>query len=154
MPQPLHNKRHILLFAAAAAAVSGLSPHVVSQPGYWPASVQMTGFWLVRDMHMHTAWQQQQQQPQSSLQQQQQQSPLLQQQQQGCQLPVDLEQFICSCTLQQSTASDAGAAVAGAAGNCKGLLLIDFGSMGCLGLLPDPMTLVTVLMTALESINW
>ncbi|WIA18730.1 hypothetical protein OEZ85_003423 [Tetradesmus obliquus] len=117
----------------------GLSPAVVSQPGYWPGSVQLTGFWLAADMHSQPAWQQQQQQ-------------------QGCRLPAPLQKFLSAHHQQQSDA--AGNADEGLSCPCdssssrRGLLLVDFGSMGCLGLLREPELLLQVLLQALTLLDW
>jgi UDP:flavonoid glycosyltransferase YjiC (YdhE family) len=32
----------------------GISPHVLARPGYWPASVECTGFWHLPDPHSRT----------------------------------------------------------------------------------------------------
>jgi hypothetical protein len=101
--------------------------------------------------------------------------PAWQQQQGGCRLPDALQQFITTTKhsagslhsqQQQGPGSAAGLVPSIlsdniecelAAGDNKhygGLLLVDFGSMGCLGLLRDAQLLLAVLLQALQLLNW
>jgi hypothetical protein len=110
--------------------------------------VQLTGFWLAADMHSQPAWQQQQQG--------------------GCSLPPLLQQFLQQQQQQQqcdraserlnegsSRLCQQGSGQCQAANRTRGgVLLVDFGSMGCLGLLKDAQLLLEVLWEALRLTNW
>ncbi|KAF6248878.1 hypothetical protein COO60DRAFT_1020081 [Scenedesmus sp. NREL 46B-D3] len=93
-------------------------------------------------MHAQPVWQQQQQQ------------------QQGCRLPAPLQQFLsarrsaASQQQQQQTSRTADSLAASTGGGRGGVLLVDFGSMGCLGLLRDARVLLAVLLQALHLLNW
>jgi hypothetical protein len=119
----------------------------------------LTGFWLAADVHAQPAWQQQRGE---------------------CRLPAPLQQFLtdakhCTTSLhsQQQQQGSGGAADLDfdrarspdiatddvSAGDklqkqYGGLLLVDFGSMGCLGLLRDAQLLLAVLLQALQLLNW
>jgi hypothetical protein len=113
--------------------------------------VQLTGFWLAADLHAQPVWQQQHGE---------------------CRLPVALQQFLTdakqtskSQPLSQQQQGSGGAAECdpsrlsdsdGSLGDkrYKGLLLVDFGSMGCLGLLRNARLLLAVLLQALQLLNW
>ncbi|KAI8462850.1 MAG: hypothetical protein J3K34DRAFT_527448 [Monoraphidium minutum] len=113
----------------AVPLLYGFSELVVARPGHWPPSVHATGFWLqahVREAHPELAA--------------------------GWQLPAGLQRFLESdadSTLGLDGCG-AGGAKAGAAG-AGAPVVIDFGSMGLLGLLPPPGALLGVLLAALEA---
>jgi hypothetical protein len=100
----------------------------------------MCGFWLTQ--HLHQQQQQQQQQQQHQHQQQAEAAPVLQ----GCRLPAALGEFISSCkvsTQQQQQQQQ----------QQQNLLVVDFGSMGAIGLIPDAATLLHVLLGALRALG-
>jgi hypothetical protein len=86
----------------------------------------MCGFWLTQRLHH-----QQQQQAETALA-----APVLQ----GCRLPAALGEFINSCKASPQQQQQ----------QQQNLLVVDFGSMGAIGLVPDAATLLHVLLGALR----
>jgi hypothetical protein len=89
-----------------------------------------------------------------------------QQQQHGCRLPEPLQQFIskqrATRLQQQQEGPGRAAGFLEGSSSCHrssgssgcGVLLVDFGSMGCLGLLKNAALLLQVLLQALRPLNW
>lgn len=123
------------------AVAAGLSPAVIPRPGYWPASVQLCGFWHSLDTFPPA---------------QQQLPPAL-----GRFVPTELgQQHGVGAFKAAAAAAAAGPAAAvapyaeAAASPAEGQLgapvCCDFGSMAALRLLPDPGRLLRVLRAAAE----
>ena len=127
------------LLPCAVPVLYGLSAAVVTRPGYWPGAVQLTGFWLTSDLHK----QQQQQWQQQEQQQQQQQEQQQYHQETGCKLPADLQAFLNNSKQSHDQQQQQQQRRGGR------LLVVDFGSMGSLGLLRQPLLLLQMLLAAL-----